>query len=118
MTRPASYAEAVRLPARMRSTADAVSWQGRARCGGPAVLVTGMDISWRARAACRGADTNLFFVERSDPDAIAKRATARSICRGCPVRAECEHAGRREPIGMWGGLTAEERRGVRARAAS
>lgn len=77
-----------------------------------------MDTSWRDRAACRGSDTLLFFVERGDRDATAKRAVARSICGGCPVRSECADTGRREPVGMWGGLTAEERSEARTTTAS
>jgi hypothetical protein len=40
---------------------------------------------------------------------------ARAICRGCSVRTECLAEAIRLPwaIGVWGGLTAEERRALR-----
>ncbi|MCX4694473.1 WhiB family transcriptional regulator [Streptomyces sp. NBC_01408] len=69
---------------------------------------------WQSRAACRDLGTGRFFhpagergEDREERDAAAKR-----VCAGCPVRAEClEHALRtREPFGVWGGLTEEERR--------
>lgn len=73
-----------------------------------------MNISWYEKAACRSSSVGLFFAERDDPQAPAKLSEARSICSLCPVVAECADAGRREPAGMWGGLTAEERRVTRA----
>ena len=56
----------------------------------------GRDITWRDRAACRTVETGLFF----DP---ARRVEAKRICAGCPVRTECETAGRGEFDGIWGG---------------
>lgn len=37
---------------------------------------------------------------------------AKAICQGCPVRQVClDHAvATREPFGIWGGLTEQERR--------
>ncbi|MEU9376832.1 WhiB family transcriptional regulator [Streptomyces sp. NPDC048255] len=71
---------------------------------------------WQSRAACRDLGTSRFFhpagergEDREERDAAAKR-----VCAGCPVRAAClEHALRsREPFGVWGGLTEEERRAL------
>jgi WhiB family transcriptional regulator, redox-sensing transcriptional regulator len=75
--------------------------------------------TWMAQGACAqpGADPDAWF---ADDD---RRATAAAVatCRGCPVRDRClSHAlGMREVLwGVWGGLTAEQRRGMtRARAA-
>jgi len=102
----------------MRPFAPRQDHQGRRpeqRRDGRAVLVADMGNSWRERAACRGIDTGLFFIERSDPDASTKLAEAKSICGRCPVREECAKAGRNESLGVWGGLTVEERMGPRAR---
>lgn len=67
---------------------------------------------WRERAACRGEDPDLFFPERGE-----RPTAAQAICRGCPVRAEClEHADTYEASGqehgVWGGLSATDRRSL------
>ena len=62
---------------------------------------------WRTAAACTGLGPNLFY--DPTPQAVAR---AKAVCAGCPVRCACvasavaggEH-------GVWGGLTANERRG-------
>ncbi|MFF3213706.1 WhiB family transcriptional regulator [Streptomyces sp. NPDC002886] len=75
---------------------------------------------WQLRAACRALGSNRFFhpagergEDREERDAAAKR-----VCADCPVRAAClEHALRtREPYGVWGGLTEEERRTLLVRS--
>ncbi|WP_327671874.1 MULTISPECIES: WhiB family transcriptional regulator [unclassified Streptomyces] len=63
---------------------------------------------WRLRAACRGQDTNRWFIDKGHYN------DAKSICSGCPVRAECLYdALTTEPnhhrYGMWGGLTGSQR---------
>jgi WhiB family redox-sensing transcriptional regulator len=79
---------------------------------------------WRMNAACQPFDSELFF-----PDRSAYRnnevARAKAVCRGCPVREECLKAAMdgREKVGIWGGLTPEERaklqrRNRRARASA
>ncbi|MFE7559052.1 WhiB family transcriptional regulator [Kitasatospora sp. NPDC057500] len=77
-------------------------------------------------AACKGADTDLFYPDPEDtgPEAAewAERR-AKMICAGCPVRTMClaDALKRKEPSGIFGGLTARERynlqrRGTRSRA--
>ncbi|MFF2659453.1 WhiB family transcriptional regulator [Kitasatospora sp. NPDC058032] len=71
-------------------------------------------------AACAGADTDLFY---PDPEEIGPEAAewaerrAKMICAGCPVRTMCLELAleRREPEGVFGGLTPAERRTVSAR---
>jgi WhiB family transcriptional regulator, redox-sensing transcriptional regulator len=69
---------------------------------------------WQLRAACRDLDSTLFFhPERERGPARAEREErAKSICRVCPVIAQClRHALRAdEPYGVWGGRSAAERR--------
>ena len=68
---------------------------------------------WQRDAACRGMDSGTFFhppAERND----ARRERidrAKAICAACPAVAEClEHAlSVREPYGIWGGLSEDER---------
>ncbi|MET9852815.1 WhiB family transcriptional regulator [Streptomyces sp. NPDC006450] len=73
--------------------------------------------SWQEDAACRGLGSRLFFyptgeqrAEREERDAAAKE-----VCALCPVQRDClRHALEvGEPFGVWGGLTAQERRGLR-----
>ncbi|MFA5919358.1 MAG: WhiB family transcriptional regulator [Candidatus Nanopelagicaceae bacterium] len=49
---------------------------------------------------CHTSDPELFFSDRSEEIALAK-----SLCGGCPVRAQCLQAAlsREEPCGIWGG---------------
>lgn len=72
---------------------------------------------WQLRAACRELGSTRFFhpagergEDREERDAAAKR-----VCAGCPVVEAClEHALRtREPFGVWGGKTEEERQAMR-----
>src|SRR5712691_11157913 len=69
---------------------------------------------WQEQANCLGVDPDLFFPERG-----ASTREAKSVCRGCEVRAEClEYALRHgEKFGIWGGLSERERRRVRRQRA-
>ncbi|WP_405010990.1 WhiB family transcriptional regulator [Kitasatospora sp. NBC_01539] len=76
-------------------------------------------------AACQGMDPDLFYAEPDpdDPDAdpaasgFATRR-AKAVCAGCPVREMCLALALRrgEPFGVFGGLTADERRLLKRRA--
>ena len=79
--------------------------------------------TWQIKAACRGPHASLFFppayFERKDEKEV-REANAKSICGQCRVRRNClDYAIRiREPHGIWGGLTENERRMLLARQAS
>ncbi len=64
--------------------------------------------AWMARAACQEVDPERLFV------AGAAQRQATVICRHCPVQREClvDALDRREPFGVWGGLTERERRAL------
>ena len=64
-------------------------------------------MSWRDAAACRGVDPEVFFPERGESVAKAKK-----VCAGCPVRDEClEYAEETlQKFGVWGGLSERQRR--------
>ena len=68
---------------------------------------------WQLLAACRGVDSSLFFHPEGERGAArsAREASAKEVCMRCPVRSECAaHALTvREPYGVWGGLTEDER---------
>jgi WhiB family redox-sensing transcriptional regulator len=71
---------------------------------------------WSAEGSCREADPNLFFHPQNERGAarIMRDRAAKGICAGCPVRTECaDYAVRaREPYGVWGGLTEEDREAI------
>jgi WhiB family redox-sensing transcriptional regulator len=77
------------------------------------------DNPWHTGAACRRDEAGLFFAPSKEPTAarLAREEQAKRVCAGCPVLLECrEHALLLpEPYGVWGGLTAAERRVVLAR---
>jgi len=79
---------------------------------------------WQLDGACRDHDTNLFFHPEGErgPARRNRDAAAQAICSACPVITQCrEHAlAVREPYGVWGGLTEEDRERIYAqqRAAS
>lgn len=69
--------------------------------------------AWQFAGACRSVSTSVFFHPEGERGAARERraAAAKAVCAGCAVVAQCrEHAlGVREPYGVWGGLTEEER---------
>jgi WhiB family redox-sensing transcriptional regulator len=68
---------------------------------------------WQLDAACRETDGSWFFPpERERESARIKRiAKAKTVCRQCPVLADCRAYAVRvgEPFGVWGGLSEDER---------
>jgi WhiB family redox-sensing transcriptional regulator len=66
--------------------------------------------AWQPQAACRGAAPALFFAAPDDPHGGELEPAAKALCARCPVKRPCLVAGAREPWGIWGGLTARERR--------
>lgn len=74
---------------------------------------------WQDHGSCRDADPLLFFHPQNERgNARARRdRTAKMICAGCTVRLECaDYAVRaREPYGVWGGLSEDEREQIYSR---
>jgi len=75
--------------------------------------------SWRELAACDGEDVELFFPVGVAGPAAWQVGQAKAICAGCPVREECRSFALRtgQDHGIWGGLTAGERRALRRQEA-
>ena len=71
------------------------------------------DWDWQSLAACRGMDTAIFYHPENErgPTRHRREREAKRICQGCPVVANCLQwaLATREPYGVWGGLSAEER---------
>ncbi|KAF4410062.1 MULTISPECIES: WhiB family transcriptional regulator [Streptomyces] len=83
------------------------------------VTARDQDGPWHAEAVCRRDEAGLFFAPSKEPTAarLSREEAAKRVCARCPVLTDCrEHALLQpEPYGVWGGLTAAERRVVLAR---
>ncbi|MDO5671528.1 MAG: WhiB family transcriptional regulator [Actinomycetaceae bacterium] len=71
---------------------------------------------WQSQGLCRGTDTDQFFHPDGERGGTRRRraAAAKAICAECPVISQCrEYALKtREPYGIWGGLSEEERAAI------
>lgn len=67
---------------------------------------------WQDRAACRGHGELFFGPDRElRADRLVREAKAASLCRSCPVLAEClDCASRTSALGWWGGMSETERK--------
>lgn len=64
-------------------------------------------------AACHSVGVDLFFPDEEQPD-HELITLAKSFCTSCPVLEQCfEHGMDNEEYGIWGGMTARERRSLR-----
>ena len=70
---------------------------------------------WLPDARCVGEDPELFFPVGTSEPALSQVETAKAICAGCPVRADCLEWSlvTCQDAGVWGGLDEEERRVIR-----
>ena len=68
---------------------------------------------WQLHGACRGENTSLFFHPDGErgPARARRQTAAKAVCARCPVLEAClKHAlSVREPYGVWGGMSEEER---------
>lgn len=68
---------------------------------------------WQLLGSCRGADSTVFFLPEGErgPRKARRERAAKAICQTCPVLERCAAfaLSTREPYGVWGGLTPEER---------
>lgn len=71
--------------------------------------------TWRRRSACKTKPKWVFFPARGDNETTD---AAKAICATCPVKAECLAANLHERDGVWGGLSANERRALRRETAA
>ena len=77
-------------------------------------------MDWRNRAACLEVDDpELFFPVGNTGPALVQIEKAKAVCNGCGVRDTClqwamEH---NQDSGVWGGLSEDERRSLKRRAA-
>jgi WhiB family transcriptional regulator, redox-sensing transcriptional regulator len=77
------------------------------------------DWDWQVKAACRGQDTATFYHPENErgPSRMRREHRAKQICAACPVIDNCLSwaLAAREPYGVWGGLSVEERDELLAR---
>ena len=75
----------------------------------------GLDDRWRVDAACASVDPDLFFPVGVTGPAVGQIASAKAVCAGCRVRAECLEFAitTNQEYGVWGGASEEERRVLR-----
>jgi WhiB family redox-sensing transcriptional regulator len=68
---------------------------------------------WQLHGSCRGESTSLFFHPDGErgPARARRQNAAKAVCSRCPVIEAClKHAlSVREPYGVWGGMSEEER---------
>jgi WhiB family redox-sensing transcriptional regulator len=71
------------------------------------------DWDWQVNAACRGTDTSNFYHPENErgPSRVRREMSAKAVCAVCPVLDDCRRwaLAAREPYGVWGGLSADER---------
>ena len=76
---------------------------------------------WQLDGACRRVSPETFFHPEGERGSRRRTRdeTAKAICEVCPVLDRCRaHAlAVREPYGVWGGLSEDERRSMKRRAA-
>ncbi|MBC3844587.1 WhiB family transcriptional regulator [Streptacidiphilus sp. 4-A2] len=74
---------------------------------------------WRHGAVCAEEDPELFFPMGKGSPALFQEEEAKAICRRCPVMESCLRWALEtgQAHGVWGGLSEDERRSMRRRAA-
>ena len=76
-------------------------------------------MTWRNHAACLDEDPELFFPVGNTGPAVGQIQEAKLICHRCEVVESCltwaiQHG---QDAGVWGGMSAEERRSLKRRTA-
>lgn len=74
---------------------------------------------WRDEAACVGVDPEAFFPIGTTGPAVEQIEQAKAVCARCPVLGRCLAFAVEMGLtdGVWGGLSEEERKAMKRRAA-
>ena len=76
-------------------------------------------MDWRSKAACLDKDPELFFPVGNTGPALLQIEEAKAVCRSCEVVDTClkwaMESG--QDSGVWGGMSEDERRAMKRRAA-
>ncbi|WP_432040953.1 WhiB family transcriptional regulator [Streptomyces chartreusis] len=78
-----------------------------------------VNTNWRAQSACQDEDPELFFPIGNTGPALLQIEEAKSVCRRCPVLETCGNWALEsgEAHGVWGGMSEDDRRRIKRRAA-
>jgi WhiB family redox-sensing transcriptional regulator len=84
-----------------------------------AIQGDGAAMDWRHNAVCREEDPELFFPIGNTGPALLQIEEAKAVCRRCPVMEQCLQWALEtgQDAGVWGGLSEDERRAMKRRAA-
>ena len=76
-------------------------------------------MDWRDKAACLTADPELFFPVGNTGPAVDQIEKAKAVCARCTVTEICLQYALEtgQDSGVWGGLSEDERRALKRRAA-
>ncbi len=76
-------------------------------------------MDWRSQAACLNEDPELFFPIGNTGPAILQVKRAKAVCDSCVVEEVCLQwaMAKNQDSGVWGGMSEEERRSLKRRAA-
>jgi len=76
-------------------------------------------MTWRDRSACLDEDPELFFPIGNTGPALDQVEEAKLVCHRCEVVETCLSWAIefRQDAGVWGGLSADERRALKRRTA-
>lgn len=76
-------------------------------------------MDWRTEAACLSVDPELFFPIGNTGPALTQAAEAKLVCQECEVQPTCLQWAieNNQDSGVWGGMTEDERRSLKRRAA-
>lgn len=76
-------------------------------------------MDWRDDAACLTVDPELFFPVGNTGPAVEQIEKAKAVCATCPVTEMCLQYAleTNQDSGVWGGLSEDERRALKRRAA-
>jgi WhiB family redox-sensing transcriptional regulator len=76
-------------------------------------------MDWRDKAACLTADPELFFPVGNTGPAVDQIDKAKAVCARCSVTEMCLQYALEtsQDSGVWGGLSEDERRALKRRAA-
>ncbi|GMA89834.1 hypothetical protein GCM10025869_03630 [Homoserinibacter gongjuensis] len=78
-----------------------------------------LKMDWRDKAACLTVDPELFFPVGNTGPAVDQIEKAKTVCGRCTVSEQCLQYAleTNQDSGVWGGLSEDERRALKRRAA-
>lgn len=79
-------------------------------------VASGEEMDWN-RAECRNENPELFFPAGNTGPALLQIEEVKAVCRRCPARSGCLQWALEtgQEIGVWGGLSEDERRALKTR---